>query len=208
MDDDSGTITSAESAKDFEAQEVIFDLDEEKYKLGEKVNKNDLKLSISPASSGEALYSQIAKADKNFNKDKSRLVAYDISLSSDTCDRFKLKNGINLTLKYPSDMAKEWNKYNYKVYHLADFDYDKLALLDPAKVEEIKCTADKNGIHITAPGFSRYAISITPKSGGSDSPGTGESSVSLNVVLLIILISVAGITGVIAKRRGELFWAK
>ena len=206
VDDISGTITSAESTKDFDAQEVIYDDEKEKFVLGEKVEKKDLKLSISPVSAGETLYSKIAKADKNFKKDSARLLAYDITLSNDKTSRFKLKDGINLTLKYPSDMAKDWNKYNYKVYHFVTFDYDQLKDLDEPKIEVIKCTADKNGIHFKAPSFSKFSISVTPKSGGNSSPQTGESTVSLNIIILVILLSTAGITGVFAKRKGELFW--
>lgn len=118
----------------------------------------------------------------------------------------KLRDGINLTLKYPSDMAKDWNKYNFKVYHFVEFDYDKLELLDSPKIEEVKCTADKNGIHFKAPSFSVYVISVTPKSGGSDSPSpkTSDATILFNVVLLTLLLSTAGILGVLAKRRGEL----
>ena len=142
------------------------------------------------------------------SENECRLIAYNIDLKSDSCDLFKLEKGINLTLKYPSDIAKEWDKYNYKVYHFKDFDYKAMKYLNSPDIEGVKCTADKNGIHFNAPGFSIYAISVTTKSGNTGSPKTGESSVGLNIVLLIVLISVAGITGVIAKRRGELIWAK
>ncbi len=162
VDDVSGTITSAESAKDFDAQEVR-QTGENTFELGEKVKKEDLKLRIDSARADSALYDTIAKADKTFKKDKARLLAYNITLSSDNCDRFKLTNGINITLRYPSDMAKDWNKYNYKVYHFVTFDYKKLENLEKAKIEEVKCTADKNGVHFTAPSFSNYVISVTPK---------------------------------------------
>ena len=162
VDDVSGTISSAESAKDFDAQEVL-QTGENTFELGEKVKKEDLKLRIDSARADSALYDTIAKADKTFKKDKARLLAYNITLSSDNCDRFKLTNGINITLRYPSDMAKDWNKYNYKVYHFVTFDYKKLENLEKAKIEEVKCTADKNGVHFTAPSFSNYVISVTPK---------------------------------------------
>ena len=181
-----------------------FDGQTGKYALGEKVSKDDLKLNIYAVSSDAALYDKIAKADKTFNKDKARLLSYDIGLSSDTCNRFKLKDGIQLTIRYPSDMAKDWSKYNYKIYHFVNFDYDKLIYLETPKMEEVKCTADKNGMHFKAPSFSNYVISVTPKS-GTDSPGTGESSVTLNIVILVILFSTAGISGVLAKRKGELY---
>ena len=203
VDDISGTIVSAESAKDFDAQEVV--LSDGKYVLGEKVNKDDLRLSISPISAGEALYDRIAAADKSFQKDKARLLAYDITLSHNGIKLIKLKDGINLTIRYPSDMAKDWNKYNYKVYHFVTFDYDKLENLATPRIEEIKCTADKNGIHFKSPNFSNYAISVTPKSAGTSSPGTGESTVPLNIVICVIIIAAAGISGVLAKRRGELY---
>ena len=101
-------------------------------------------------------------------------------------------------------MAKNWNKYNYKVYHFVDFDYDKLTDLETPKVESVKCTADKDGVHFMAPSFSNYVISVTPKSTGTPSPKTGESSLMINIAILIALISAAAIAGVIAKRRGEL----
>ena len=205
VDDVSGTITSAESTKNFDAQEVKLNEDTHKYVLGEKVSKEDLKLGLASVPANEARYNQIAKADKTFNKEKAKLFVYDITLSSDSCDRFKLKDGINLTIKYPADLAKDWNKYNFKVYHFVDFDYDNLEKLDETKIVSEKCTADKDGIHFKAPSFSYYAISATPKSAGNSSPQTGESTVMLNIIILIILLSTAGITGVIAKRKGELF---
>ena len=206
VDDISGTITAAESTKDFDAQEVVFSDEQGKFVLGEKVNKEDLTLGILPVSADEALYDKLAKADKGFKKDEARLLAYDILLSKDSNPLIKLRDGINLTLKYPSDMAKDWNKYNFKVYHFVEFDYDKLEFLDSPKIEEVKCTADKNGIHFKAPSFSVYVISVTPKSGGSDSPSpkTSDATILFNVVLLTLLLSTAGILGVLAKRRGEL----
>ena len=118
----------------------------------------------------------------------------------------KLRDGINLTLKYPSDMAKDWNMYSFKVYHFVEFDYDNLYFLDSPRIEEVKCTADKNGIYFKAPSFSVYVVSVTPKSSGSDSPSpkTSDATILFNVVLLTLLLSTAGILGVLAKRRGKL----
>ena len=203
VDDISGTITAAESTKDFDAQEILFSNEQHQYVLGEKVNKEDLSLCISPDSTGEALYDTIAKADKTFKKDTARLLAYDITLKNDKTDKIKLKDGINLTIKYPSDMAKDWNKYNFKVYHFVTFDYDHLKELDSAKIEEVKCTADKDGVHFKAPSFSNYVIAMTPKTSSAPSPKTGEANVLPNVAVLLLLFAMAGISGVYAKRKGE-----
>ena len=204
VDDISGTISAAETTKDFDAQEVVFSDKEKKYVLGEKLKKEDLKLDIAKLPNEESLYDAIAKADKTFKKDSARLLGYNITLSHGECTLIKLKDGINLTIKYPSDMAKDWNKYNYKVYHFAQFDYDKLESLEEPKIESVKCTADKNGIHFKAPSFSNYVISVTPKSAGSPSPKTGESNIAPNIAVLLVLLAASGMAGVMVKRKGEL----
>ena len=70
-------------------------------------------------------------------------------------------------------------------------------------MESVTAKCDKNGIHLTGKSFSIYAISITPKSGGTESPGTGESSVSSNIAILFALFAIAGVAAVIAKLNGE-----
>ena len=183
---------------------IEYNPETQKFFLGEKVKKEDLTLSFNKINNTEPYYDLIAKADKNFKKDTARLLVYDMYLSynGDRC-LVKLTGGINFTLNYPADMAKDWNKYNYTVYHIADFDYDKMEYLETKKVETVKAKVDKNGIHIPGTSFSDYVVSITPKSGGTSSPATGESSVALNIALILAGISLAGVAAVFVKRIAE-----
>ena len=202
--DITGTIKSADAADKFDAQLIEYNPETQKFFLGEKVKKEDLTLSFNKINNTEPYYDLIAKADKNFKKDTARLLVYDMYLSynEDRC-LVKLTGGINFTLNYPADMAKDWNKYNYTVYHIADFDYDKMERLETKKVETVKAKVDKNGIHIPGTSFSDYVVSITPKSGGTSSPATGESSVALNIALILAVISLAGVAAVFVKRIAE-----
>ena len=75
--------------------------------------------------------------------------------------------------------------------------------LETKKVETVKAKVDKNGIHIPGTSFSDYVVSITPKSGGTSSPATGESSVALNIALILAVISLAGVAAVFVKRIAE-----
>ena len=204
VDDVSGTIKEANAADKFDAQLITYDESTKKFSLGEKVSKEDLTLSITKIANATPYYDAIAKEYKTFNKDTARLLVYNISLDCNgDYSYIKLTGGMNLTLSYPSDIAKTWDKYNFKVYHFADFNYDTLEELKPEKVEPVTAKCDKNGIHLTGKSFSIYAISITPKSGGTESPGTGESSVSSNIAILFALFAIAGVAAVVAKLKGE-----
>ena len=204
VSDLSGTIKSADAADKFDAQIVDSDESSDTFVLGEKISKEDIRIHIAKDSNTEPYYNTIAKADKTFDKDTARLVVYDINLSyQDRYELIKLTGGINLTLSYPSDIAKDWNKYNYKVYHIAEFDYDKLQVIKGGKVESVEAKADKNGIHITGTSFSPYLISITPKNASTPSPATGESNVATNVAILLALLAITAAVAVFAKFRGE-----
>ena len=198
VQDISGVIKSADAADKFDAHIVNYDYENEKYVLGDAIEKKDLRISMSRNGNTDPFIEPIAAFDKNFKKDSAKLYAYDISLNY---EHVKLDGGIKLTLAYPNSIAKEWNKYDIKVYHFKDFDYGKLVKLDPAQVESIAATCDKDGIHITAPGFSNYVISVTSKNTSNGSPNTGETSGIIIVAIVLAVLSAACAGFVIIRRK-------
>ena len=138
----------------------------------------------------------VKAADKDFNDSDANLLVYDIYLVDSQSKKLELASGkVDVTLKYPNKtVEKNYSKFTHKVYHqLADgIDTKQLAV------------GGKDGITITSTSFSYYAITSTrSSSGGSDNPGTGDSSVAANIAMLLALLSMVSFAGVYAKNKAE-----
>ena len=136
----------------------------------------------------------VKAADKDFNDSDANLLVYDIYLVDSQGKKLELASGkVDVTLKYPNKtVEKNYSKFTHKVYHqLADgIDTKQLAV------------GGKDGITITSTSFSYYAITSTGAK-GTGNPGTGESSVSANIAMLLAVLSLVSFAGVYAKNKGE-----
>ena len=131
---------------------------------------------------------------KTFNVTEGNTALYDISLVDNNKVHVKVEKGkIKICLKYPDNLARQSEKYTFRLYHQKD----------DGTIEEIPVVCKPDGIYFEATSFSPFALVWNEKS-STGSPGTGESSVVIwNMFILLMLSAAAGAIVIYRNRFAE-----
>lgn len=128
--------------------------------------------------------------NKSFDPDTNNIIFYEINLEDSNQAHVNIVKGhVLICMNYPENLAKEWNKYVFHLYHQRK----------DGSIEEIPVNCMANGIWCTATDFSPYVLCWDEAK--IESAGTGESMVIINVMAILFFVSAMSMNLVLYRRR-------
>lgn len=163
---------------------------------GVEIDIKNVQLIVSDIETNKkiSILDAIQKYAKSINITMRNTALCDISLVDNNKVHVKVEKGkIKICLKYPDNLARQSEKYTFRLYHQKD----------DGTIEEIPVVCKPDGIYFEATSFSPFALVWNEKS-STGSPGTGESSVVIwNMFILLMLSAAAGAIVIYRNRFAE-----